>query len=196
MSDQRIGYIRVSSTDQNPDRQLADQRDTLDKVFIDYASGKDTNRPEWQALLQYVRDGDTIVVHSIDRLARNLEDLRSIVRHCTARGITVAFAKEQLQFHPASDAHPMDQFLFDVMGAFAEFERALIRERQKEGIALAKARGVYKGGHIKLGAAQESEIQQLLAAGRSKSAVARHFGVHRATIYRHLAGQSTGKATP
>lgn len=141
MKGQRIGYIRVSSTDQNPDRQLEGVE--TDKLFIDHASGKDTQRPQLEAMLAYAREGDVVVVHSMDRLARNLDDLRRLVQQLTRRGISVTFLKESLTF-TGSDS-PMAQLLLSVMGAFAEFEQALIRERQKEGIALAKKNGVYKG---------------------------------------------------
>jgi len=187
---QRIGYIRVSSGDQNPDRQLADQRDRLDKVFIDHASGRTIHRPQWQALRQYVREGDTVVVHSIDRLARNLDDLRRIVKDLTEEGVTIEFLKEAMHFVPQGQASAMDQLQFTILGAFAEFEVNLLHERQAEGIALAKQRGVYTGGHVKLTRAQITEMQALLAEGKSKSAIARHFGIHRATIYRYLEQQT------
>lgn len=141
MHGQRIGYIRVSTLDQNPDRQLEGVQ--LSKVFIDKASGKDTQRPQLEALLSYVREGDTLVVHSMDRLARNLDDLRRMVQQLTGRGVRIEFVKESLAF--TGEDSPMANLLLSVMGAFAEFERALIRERQREGISLAKQRGVYRG---------------------------------------------------
>ena len=120
MSGQRIGYVRVSTLDQNPDRQL--EQIAVDRTFTDKASGKDTARPQLDALLRFARDGDTVVVHSMDRLARNLDDLRRLVRSLTERGGQVAFVKEQLTF-TGEDA-PMATLLLSVMGAFAEFERA------------------------------------------------------------------------
>lgn len=141
MHGQRIGYIRVSTLDQNPDRQLESVQ--VGKVFIDKASGKDTQRPQLDALLGYVREGDTLVVHSMDRLARNLDDLRRMVQQLTGRGVRIEFVKESLTF--TGEDSPMANLLLSVMGAFAEFERALIRERQREGISLAKQRGVYRG---------------------------------------------------
>jgi DNA invertase Pin-like site-specific DNA recombinase len=140
-SGQRVGYIRVSSVGQNPARQLDGVE--LDRVFADTVSGKSATRPQLQAMLAYVRDGDTVIVHSMDRLARNLDDLRRLVRELTGRRVAVQFIKEQLTFTAADS--PMVTLLLSVLGAFAEFERALIRERQLEGIALAKARGAYKG---------------------------------------------------
>ena len=130
---QRIGYIRVSSFDQNPERQL--DQVLLDKVFTDKASGKATKRPELEALLSFVREGDTVVVHSMDCLARNLDDLRSLLQQLTERGIRIEFIKEHLMF--TGEDSPMANLMLSVMGSFAEFERALIRERQREGIELA-----------------------------------------------------------
>src|SRR3954465_11067348 len=141
MSGQRIGYVRVSSLDQNPARQLEDI--PLDRTFVDTASGKDVRRPQLEALLSFVREGDTVVVHSMDRLARNLDDLRRLVRTLTGRGVRIEFVKEGLTF--TGEDSPMATLLLSVMGAFAEFERALILERQREGIAAAKQRGAYTG---------------------------------------------------
>ncbi len=136
----KIGYIRVSSLEQNPQRQL--EGVTLDKVFLDKASGTDTKRPELAALLDYVRDGDQVFVHSMDRLARNLEDLRKMVLQLNQRKVALHFLKEQLTFN-GEDA-PMATLLLSIMGAFAEFERALIKERQREGIEISKKKGSYK----------------------------------------------------
>nr|WP_106509707.1 recombinase family protein [Salmonella enterica] len=132
MQGHRIGYVRVSSFDQNPERQL--EQTQVSKVFTDKASGKDTQRPQLEALLSFVREGDTVVVHSMDRLARNLDDLRRLVQKLTQRGVRIEFLKEGLVF--TGEDSPMANLMLSVMGAFAEFERALIRERQREGIAL------------------------------------------------------------
>src|SRR5690242_19077173 len=139
MAGQRIGYIRVSTLDQQVERQL--DGIALDQTFTDTASGKDINRPQLDQMLRFARRGDTIVVHSMDRLARNLDDLRRIVHTLTGKGVRIAFVKEQLTF--TGEDSPMASLLLSVMGAFAEFERALIHERQREGIALAKQRGAY-----------------------------------------------------
>ena len=140
MIGQRVGYVRVSSFDQNPERQLEDV--DLDRTFSDKASGKDAKRPQLEALMTFVRAGDTVVVHSMDRLARNLDDLRQIVQTLTRRGIRIEFVKEHLAF--TGEDSPMANLMLSVMGAFAEFERALIRERQREGITIdyaVKSRG-------------------------------------------------------
>jgi DNA invertase Pin-like site-specific DNA recombinase len=182
MEENRVGYIRVSSFDQNTDRQLDGLK--LDRVFIDKASGKDINRPELEKLLAYVRAGDTIVVHSMDRLARNLDNLRQLVHEFTSRGIKIQFIKEGLTF--TGEDSPMSTLLLSVMGAFAEFERALIRERQLEGIALAKQRGAYKGRKKVLTAEQVKKIKERITTGEKKSKIAKDFGISRETLYQYL----------
>ena len=119
--DKVVGYIRVSSVDQNTERQLEGVE--LDKVFKDKASGKDTSRPQLQAALDYVREGDVLVVHSMDRLARNLDDLRKIVLDLTKRGVHVQFVKESLIF--TGEDSPMSNLLLSMLGAVAEFERCM-----------------------------------------------------------------------
>jgi DNA invertase Pin-like site-specific DNA recombinase len=182
MKGQRIGYVRVSSFDQNPERQL--EQIPIDKVFTDKASGKDTKRPELDRALAFVREGDTLVVHSMDRLARNLDDLRLLVQKLTKRGVSVTFIKESLTF--TGEDSPMATLMLSVMGAFAEFERALIRERQREGIALAKQRGAYRGRKQALSADQAAELRRRVNAGEPKAALARTFGISRETLYQYL----------
>jgi DNA invertase Pin-like site-specific DNA recombinase len=182
MTGQQIGYIRVSSFEQHPERQL--DGIVLDQSFIDTASGKDVDRPQLAALLAFVRRGDTVVVHSMDRLARNLDDLRRVVQELTARGIRIQFLKEQLTF--TGDDSPMARLMLSVMGAFAEFERALIHERQREGIALAKQRGAYRGRKKSLTGEQITEMQRRIGAGEQKAHVARAFGISRETLYQYL----------
>ena len=165
MIGQKIGYIRVSTLEQNQERQL--EGITLDKVFTDKASGKSTDRPALQELLNFVREGDTVIVHSMDRLARNLDNLRYLVQTLTQKGIAVEFVKEHLTF--TGNDSPMAQLMLSVMGAFAEFERALIKERQREGIALAKKKGVYKGRKPSLSQEQIKEIKELIANGAINS---------------------------
>jgi DNA invertase Pin-like site-specific DNA recombinase len=178
----RIGYIRVSTFDQNPERQLEDV--PLDKVFTDKASGKDIQRPQLDALLSFVREDDVVVVHSMDRLARNLDDLRRLVQKLTKRGVRIEFVKENLTF--TGEDSPMANLMLSVMGAFAEFERALIRERQREGIALAKQRGVYRGRKKALSFEQITDLRQRAAAGEQKAKLARSFGISRETLYQYL----------
>ena len=182
MVGQQIGYVRVSSLDQNTDRQL--EGVALDRTFTDRASGKDTSRPQLAEMLSFVRDGDTVVVHSMDRLARNLDDLRSTVRRLTDKGVRVQFVKEQLTF--TGDDTAMSNLLLSVMGAFAEFERALIRDRQREGIELAKKRGAYRGRKPALAPEQVVQLLDRFRSGAAKAALAREFGVSRETVYQYL----------
>ena len=179
---QRIGYVRVSTLDQNEQRQL--EGEVLDRVFTDKASGKDAERPRLVEMVQFAREGDTVVVHSMDRLARNLDDLRSVVRSLTDKGARVEFLKEGLVF--TGEDSPMANLMLSVMGAFAEFERSLIRERQREGIALAKQRGAYRGRKRTLDARQVAELVRSAAAGTSKSDLAREYGLSRETVYQYL----------
>lgn len=182
MAGQRIGYVRVSTLDQNEQRQLDGQ--TLDRVFTDKASGKDTTRPALAELLRFAREGDIVVVHSMDRLARNLDDLRSLVKALTAKGVRVEFVKEHLVF--TGDDSPMANLMLSVMGAFAEFERSLIKERQREGIALAKQRGVYRGRKKTLTPERAIELARRAADGTPKSVLAKDFGISRETVYQYL----------
>jgi DNA invertase Pin-like site-specific DNA recombinase len=181
--DKKVGYIRVSSLDQNTDRQLDGQE--LDKVFTDKASGKDTKRPQLQACLDYIREGDVLIVHSMDRLARNLDDLRKMVLDLTRKGVHVQFIKENLTF--TGEDSPMSNLLLSLLGAVAEFERSMIRERQREGIALAKRAGVYKGRKPSLTKEQIIEIRRRAKAGERKTELAMEFKVSRQTLYSALA---------
>lgn len=136
---QIVGYVRVSSIDQNLARQLEQlKHENVDKVFEDKASGATTKRPAFQQMLDYVREGDTIVVCSMDRLARNLSDLLSITTELHAKGINIKFLKENILLDASGTEHAMTRLLMSMLGAVAEFERSLIRERQREGIELAK----------------------------------------------------------
>ena len=182
MQGQLIGYIRVSTLDQNTVRQLEGL--TLDKVFTDKCSGKDTNRPELKAMLEFVRSGDTIIVHSMDRLARNLDDLRKLVHNLTTKGIRIKFIKENLEF--SGEDSPMATLLLSVMGAFAEFERSLIRERQREGIAIAQKAGKYRGRSNVLSDEQVVLLKQKVADRYKKTDIAKEFGISRETLYRYL----------
>ena len=182
MKGQRIGYVRVSATDQNTARQLDGIE--VDRMFTDRASGKDVQRPALEEMMGYVRQGDTVLVHSMDRLARNLDDLRQIVQTLTRKGVVIEFIKEHLRF--TGEDTPMANLMLAVMGAFAEFERALIRERQREGIAQARRRGAYRGRKPVLSRDRLEEVRRLAAAGMGKAALARQFGVSRQTIYKAL----------
>lgn len=184
-----MGYVRVSTFEQNEKRQL--EGVALDRTFIDKVSGKTVDRPELNAMLKFIREGDTVVCHSMDRLGRNLDDLRKLVSGMTERGIHVEFVKESLSF--TGEDSPMANLLLSVMGAFAQFERELIRERQREGIELAKKAGAYTGRKRALTSEQAADLINRLIAGEGKSALARAFGVDRRTIYRYEARGSKPK---
>ena len=178
-----IGYKRVSTLDQNTSRQLVDV--TLEKVFEDKVSGKNLDRPELQNLLDFVREGDSVHIHSMDRLARNLEDLLSLVNRLTSKGVSVHFHKENLLFDNTSSTKAMTKLILSIMGAVAEFERMLILERQREGIALAKKRGVYTGRKpIKANLIEET--QKLVNEGMSVAQACRETKVSRATYYKYI----------
>lgn len=175
----QIGYTRVSSYSQNTDRQLVGIE--LDKVFSEKASAKDAKRPQLQECLEWIREGDVLHVHSIDRLARNLFDLQSLVEQVTAKGVAIQFHKESLTF--TGDENPMQVCMLQMMGAFAEFERSLINERRKEGMAQAKAKGKQIGRKAKLTEEQVAEIKERISQGEAKTALAKEYGVSRQTLY-------------
>ena len=176
----RVAYIRVSSVGQNVDRQLPDEK--FDKTFTDKASAKDTDRPALAALLDYVRDGDKVVIHSIDRLARNLADLEQLVDQLNSKGVSVEFRKESLIFSGGAD--PMQKLLLQMLGAVAEFERSMIRERQREGIAAAKAAGKQLGRKRSLDDKDTKRLRAKRAKGVGVRDLQDEFNISRATVYR------------
>lgn len=183
----RVGYIRVSSLDQNPDRQIEDLKSQgVEKLFIDQVSGKNIDRPELQKMLSFVREGDSLYVHSLDRLARNLADLLNLVQDLTGRGVSVHFLGEKLDFEAGKDASPTSKLMLSMIGAFAEFERSMIRRRQAEGIALAKERGVYRGRQRSVTEEQIESVRKQMALGVPLSVAVRKVGISRATAYKYL----------
>ncbi len=180
MSGQNVGYVRVSSVDQNLERQLVGV--DLDEVFEDKASGKDVERKGLTACLKHLRKGDTLHVHSIDRLARNMSDLLNIVNDLNLRGVAIQFHKEKLTF-TGEENNPFQTLQLQMMGAFAEFERALIKERQREGMQIAKAKGKQIGAKRKLTPEQVEEIKEKIALGAPKKALALEYGISRQTLY-------------
>lgn len=183
----RIGYVRVSSLDQNPDRQIEDLKaQQAEKIFMDKVSGKNTDRPELQRMLSFIREGDTLIVHSLDRLARNLADLLTMVQDLTCRGVSVIFLNERLSFEAGADASPTSKLMLSMIGAFAEFERSMIRRRQAEGIALAKERGVYKGRPRSISDETLETVNALVEQGVPLATAAKKVGVSRSTVYRYL----------
>lgn len=188
MVGQQVGYIRVSSLTQNTDRQLDGV--ALDRTFTDKVSGKDVKRPELSACLKHLREGDILHVHSMDRLARNLDDLRSLVKDLTSRGVMVQFHKEGLKF--TGEDTPMAQLLLSIMGAVADFERSLILERQREGIAIAKSKGIYKGRKLSLKDEQVEELLAKLNSGKKVTDVAKQLGISRETVYQYKKRREEG----
>lgn len=184
MSSQKIGYVRVSSSDQNPDRQLQELK--LDKKFVDMITGSKLKRPSLDACIEYVREGDTLYIDSIDRLARNLRDLQEIVKIIVAKGVTVKFVKENLSFS-STEVDPIANLTLHLMGAFAEFERNMIRTRQREGIDLAKKLGKPTGRPAVVNEKLTFEAKQLKSEGISIRQIAFKLKTSRATIYKMLA---------
>lgn len=185
MAAQKIGYVRVSTTEQNTDRQLTDVQ--LDKVYTEKLSGKDIKRPELQKMLENLREGDAVYVHSLDRLARNLKDLIVLVGLIKDKGCSIHFVKENLSFS-AEKSDAMSNLILSVFGAVYEFERSLIKERQREGIAVAVANGKFKncGRKSALTELQIIEIRKLYSDRVSVASLARLYDVSRQTIYNAL----------
>lgn len=183
-----VGYIRVSTLDQNADRQhVALNADHVEKIYEDHISGANTDRAQFQAMMQFLREGDELVVLSLDRLARNLRDLLDTVETLGKRGVSVRFLKENLLFDARSNADPTSKLMLSMVGAFAEFERSMIRSRQAEGIALAKARGAYKGRPRSVTDEQISKLKAALAQEVPLTKATRKVGISRTTAYRYLA---------
>jgi DNA invertase Pin-like site-specific DNA recombinase len=177
----QLGYKRVSSIDQNEDRQLDGIK--LDKIYIDKMTGSVRERPQLDALIDYARDGDVIHVHSIDRLARDLRHLQEIVELLISNGVTIKFHSESLTFNGEDNA--MNTLLLHVMGAFAQFERALIRSRQKEGIAIAKSKGKHCG-RPPLDYTRRDEAIGYSKQDMNISQIAKAMSLSRASIYKLL----------
>lgn len=177
---QQIGYIRVSTADQNTERQLVNIE--LNKSFTDKCSGKDTERPALKQLIEYAREGDVIHVHDISRMARNTEDLLRLVKEFTAQGISLKFHKEHLEF--TGESSPMQQLMLTMLGGIYQFERAMILERQREGIAIAKQKGKFKGKPVNT--ELHERIKLLHTDGVNKLQISKTLGCARATVYKAL----------
>ena len=179
-----FNYIRVSTVLQHTDRQLAGV--SCDREYCDKLSGKDTCRPQLQALLDNLRQKDTVQVHSMDRLARNVQDLLQLIDVIIKKGANIKFFKENLIFYADKKADAFQRLMLTLLGAVSEFERAIILDRQKEGIAIAKAKGRYRGSQKKLTGTQVNEIRQLVTEHQKISSIAKKYGVSRQTIYNYL----------
>lgn len=196
---QIVGYIRVSSIDQNIERQLDGLN--LDKVFIDKMTGSTKERPELQRMLEYVRQGDIVYVHSLDRLARNFDNLLDIIKQLNKKGVIFKSLKENLTLDGLNN-NPMDMLILHIFGAIAEFNRSLIREAQREGIAKAKKRGVYRGRQTVLTPERIKSIEELLTKKESSldeykkisyQKIADTVGISIATLNRYLSERQKKK---
>lgn len=182
----KIGYARVSTEDQNLARQLEElDKLNLKKVFTDKSSGKDTNREGFQQMMDYVREGDELYVLSMDRLARSTLDLLAVTQTLKDKGVSVHFLKENVHIVPHGKESAMSDLLLAMLGAVAQFERSLIRERQAQGIALAKKRGVYKG-RKPTSSALIAKARILIEEGVPKTKVAQRLKISRKTLYKYL----------
>ncbi len=176
----KVFYRRVSSVGQNLERQ--DVGD-VERVFEEKVSGKNTDRAALQEMIAFVRDGDEVFVHSIDRLARDLRDLQSIIQTLLDKKVSITFLSERLSFNADKD-DPFSRLQLQLMGAFSQFEFNIIRKRQAEGIAKAKLRGnVYLGRKKQV---DDAKIVALKNAGNRVSEIASALGVSRMTVYRAL----------
>lgn len=178
----KIGYIRISTADQNTARQeLLMEQLGVDEVYIDRISGKNTNRPELQKMMEYVRRGDTVIVESISRFARNTRDLLELVEQLSVKGVEFVSKKEAID-----TTTPTGKFMLTVFGAVAELEREYILQRQQEGIAIAKDNGVYKGRKP----IQPPELEKVIVKWRRGKITAaeamRQLGMSRSTFYRKV----------
>lgn len=179
-----FNYIRVSTVEQNTERQLRDV--VCDRVYEEKISGKDTNRPQLQAMLSNIRSGDIVNIHEMSRLARNTRDLLNLVEYITSKGATIVFHKENLTFKGDGKQDPYQKMMMTMLGAVAELERSILLERQREGIAIAKAKGKYKGGKNKLSDKQVVELNTLHKQGMPIARIAKQFKITRPTVYSYL----------
>ncbi len=189
MKGKRIGYIRVSTVGQNTARQLEGIQ--LDKTFIDYFTGKVLERPQLQLMLDYIREDDVVIIHSLDRLGRNNKDLLNLVDQILSKKVGIEFVKENIKL--LSKSCPMTNLLLSVLGAISQFEVERNRERQLEGIAIAKREGRYKNGRPKISARKQEAIKEVIkndcnTLGKSinKTKLAQELGISRFTLYKYL----------
>lgn len=178
----KIGYIRVSTTEQNTIRQEILMKELgVDEIYMDRVSGKNTQRPELKAMLEYVRKGDTVIVSEISRFARNTRDLLDLVETLTAKGVEFVSKKEAID-----TTTPTGKFMLTVFGAVAELEREYILQRQKEGIAAAKEQGKYTGRKRN----EYTDLDRILEKWRggriTATAAMKELGMSRSTFYRRV----------
>ncbi len=185
-------YARVSSIGQNTDRQTLNEKE-YDRLYIDRCSGKNTERPELQAMLSNLRPGDEITCHSLDRLARNMFDLQALIKEITDKDCSVVFVKENLRFEPGKN-NPMSNLMLQILGGIAEFERELIKARQAEGIAIAKEKKKFKGSKPKIPDTLAAELKELVSTKKiSIKDAMKRYNISRASVYNYLKREDTDK---
>lgn len=179
-----IAYVRVSTAGQNEQRQVeALEKYNIEKWFIEKASGKDTKRPQLQAMLDFVREGDTIYIHDFSRLARNTKDLLGIVEKLGEKKVDLVSNRENID-----SSTPTGKLMLTMVGAIAEFERENLLERQREGIAIAKAEGKYRGGQVKRinEGLFNAEYERYMGREISKAQMAKNLSISRPTLNKLL----------
>lgn len=180
----KIGYVRVSTQDQDAGHaaQVRELKAAgCDKVYEERLSGKNALRPQLQAMLDFVREGDVVVVTKLDRLARSTADLLTIAARLRTKGAGLSV----LDVPGLDTSSPSGELILSILGSIAQFERRIMLERQKEGIAKAKADGKYRGRPASINPA---EVHRLKAEGQGPASIARSLGIGRASVYRALAG--------
>lgn len=180
-----IGYLRVSTAEQNEGRQLEGLQ--LDKTFLDKCSAGTLNRPGLDQMKEFAREGDSVFIHSLDRLGRNVGQVKEILDFFTKKGVKVHLVKESLTID--ENATGLSTFILNMLAAFAEFERNVIKERQREGIKLAKAQKKYKGRAVVVTPEIAEQINWMIDCGKSKSEICRHYNISRTTFYKYAKKQ-------
>ena len=175
----KLGYVRVSTVEQNEERQLETMRKfEVKKIFSEKISAKDVNRPKLQELLEFAREGDTIFIHDFSRLARNTQDLLNIVEKLNSKGVQLVSSKENIDTNT-----PTGKLLLTVIGAISEFERLILHERQKEGVKIAKKKGLYKGRKPVKVENFKQHYTRWKNREVNKSQLARELGISRQPLY-------------
>lgn len=175
-----VGYVRVSTVEQNEARQLeAMKQYPIERMFIEKASAKDANRPRLQEMLDFVRDGDIVHIHDFSRLARSVKDLLEVVEHLNSKGVALVSNKESID-----TSTPTGKLMLTMIGAIAEFERSNLLERQREGIAIAKREGAYKGRKAVIIPNFGQHYARYMRREVTKSALAKELGISRPTLDR------------
>ena len=178
-----FNYIRVSTIEQNTERQLKDVK--CDEQFIEKVSAKDTkNRPELLRLLGKLRTEDIVNVHDLSRLARSTKDLLTLVEQILSTGASIHFHKENLRFTSGNDADPFQQLQLTMLAAIAQFERQIMLSRQAEGIAIAKNKGKYRGRQSKFSESEINDIKEQFKVADNKAQLARDWGITRQYLYK------------